>query len=73
MKYLRLRYDGEDDTEYDSIVIFARDYKNEKVKNAMRELWNKDKSINVEMWLNANNLKVKDIITFNDIDVMYIK
>lgn len=73
MRYLRLRYENEDDTEYDTIVVFERDYKEEKVEKIMRELWEKQKSINVRDYLDHNGVKVKDMITFNDIDVMYVR
>ena len=73
MKYMRLRYDGEDDIEYDNIVIFQRDYSEKKIENAMRELWNAPKIINVEEWLNYKNLKVKEIVLLNKIQVMYVR
>ena len=71
MKYLRLRQENEDDTEYDVLVVFVRDYKYERVETAMKELWDKPKYISAQEWLNHKGLKVKDMIELNKIDVMY--
>lgn len=72
MKYLRLRYADEDDVEYDRIVIFEKDYDEQKIEDAMRELWNKKKSVNLELWLMAKGLKVEDIVVLNNIELQYI-
>lgn len=73
MRYLRLRDDNKDDTEYDIIVIFEKDYKDERIEDAMRELWNSQKRVNIETWLKYRGFKIKDVVTLNDIDVMYLR
>lgn len=39
----------------------------------MRELWNSQKRVNIETWLKDRGFKIKDVVTLNDIDVMYLR
>lgn len=74
MKYFRLS--DEDDVEYDTLVVFERDYNGEKVKKLIKELWKKPKPLDIRdylNWLDQNGIKVKDVIELNEIEAIYIE
>lgn len=74
VKYFRLSDD--DDVEYDTLLVFERDYNGEKVKKLIKELCKKSRPLVIRdylNWLDQNGIKVKDAIELNNIESIYIE